>query len=103
MPRRPGALPQMRPKGGSHGHGQAIASSAGSQSATTQGSAGMACRTEETVCQFMTAAYARIDMMVHAHSAADAAGKRAIEAHIAATFEEIVAVELLAELLGLGW
>ncbi|MXP65532.1 hypothetical protein E0493_19475 [Roseomonas sp. M0104] len=63
----------------------------------------MALCAEEKVCQFVAAAYARIDAMVPVHRAADAEEKQVIEAHIAATFEEIVAVEILAELLGLDW
>lgn len=57
---------------------------------------------EEQVHQFGATAYARIDAMAQAHSAADAANKQAIEAHIAVTFEDIVAIEVLSELLGLG-
>lgn len=57
---------------------------------------------EEQVHQFVATAYARIEAMAQAHSAADAADKPAIEAHIAATFEDIVAIEVLSELLGLG-
>jgi len=61
----------------------------------------MTCRTEETVCQFMITSYTRIDTIAHVHSAAGTAGKRAIEAHIAAAFEESGAVELLVDLLGI--
>jgi len=57
---------------------------------------------EDSICQFVAASYVRIDGMVQAHLAADEDGKKVIEAHIADILDEIVAAEILAELLELG-
>lgn len=62
----------------------------------------MACCVENEICQFVAASYVRINGMVQAHLVADEDGKKVIEAHIAEIFDEIVAAEILAELLELG-
>ncbi|MDJ0387351.1 hypothetical protein QMO56_04430 [Roseomonas sp. E05] len=100
--RQSGAAPLMGREEGGRSRVQATTGGAGISSTIRGVVAGMDRCAEEKIREFVAASYTLIEGMVQAHIAADEDGKRVIETHIAAIFDEIVAVEVLAELLELG-